>query len=113
MIEKKKKADKQSEVGVETEVSTKMAELNDETKLKLQRFLSEVERLTKETKELNEKLTIKFADGTECKIQFDTTTGIPYLQFWNMRGIMGNMIKIQFDDMRNLLTWLKNMGLEG
>ena len=97
-------------------------DLNELSRLKLQKFILESERITKEAKELNNQLTLKIpvssnytnSNGSiDCTIKFDITTGTPYLQLYKFKEFgSGSYIDFQLNDLRLLIEWLKDRGIE-
>jgi hypothetical protein len=92
----------------------KPQDLDAQTKVRLQRFISENERITNEAKDLNDKLSF-YIDNEKrinCSVQFDSKTGIPYIKIKEYSEYRSNNIDIKLSQFRNMLTWLKNLGIE-
>ena len=96
-------------------------ELDEITTLKLQKFISESERITTEAKELNSKLTLEIIkpslvtsrqDELRCSIKFNDITGSPFLDLREKTGFSSEHIQLQLNEVRLLLKWLKDRGIE-
>ncbi len=96
-----------------TKVTDSQAHEEDEqVKIRLQRFISESERITMESKDLTEKLTFEWGEEQTIRIRFHDESGIPYLELRDWRGIHNlPSIKIELSNFRDILRWLKNMGI--
>ena len=86
-------------------------EATEQEKLKLSNFILETERITKATKELNSKLTHTISDDKTCEICFDSVTGIPVIDLTSRGGLHNSYIKLELDQMRSLIIWLKSRGI--
>ena len=86
--------------------------MKQKEKIKLQRYVSEIERITNETKELNERLTFNLSEKKEVTIKFHGKTGMPYVALRVWGSIYGSL-DLELSEVRDLITWLKNFGIEG
>jgi hypothetical protein len=83
----------------------------DVERLKLSNFVLESERITKAAKELNDKLTLQLSKNKTCKIQFDTTTGVPHMILYEP-GVLGSLMTLELDEIRDVILWLKDRGIK-
>jgi hypothetical protein len=109
IIEDTKKPENKSNL-VDAVVKPQVAD--ESTMNKLQLFLAKNESITKGVADLNKLLTYKCGDK-ECKVQFHETTGIPYVKI--TEGISFSYyhwVKLELDDLRQVIKWLKDVGIE-
>lgn len=100
---------KKEVVRVEAKVMPEGA--NGMEKLKLSNFILETERITKEAKELNDRLKYNITEDKTCKITFNDKTGTPAVELNYSRPYSYNNIKLELDEVRNLIIWLKDRGI--
>ena len=93
--------------------------LSETDSLRMQKFILENERITKEASEFNSGLSFDFSKdpitglNSSCRIKFKDDTGIPYIIFRSPNHRFGGApVVIELSEMRQIISWLKSRGIE-
>jgi len=90
-----------------------MAEKNEdkEKNIKLQRVISELERLSAESQQLVEDFKFKLNDHKIAQIKFRSESSIPYLEITSSSGARYAITELELNQVRDLIVWLSNLGI--